>query len=207
MKVWRTQKNKPGNKQAASAAQTKAPPAAQKYQATPTRIFPHPPHQWGGSVAQHAALSVSKPQHPSVRQRKFPTPSKIEKSSHPCTAAAPALAPPKQCLQRGLRKETVSCHATSQAKQYWWVKFYMRANCMLMQAAREWCNASWREELREMCVPSCTATARWTSAAPPESSLFPRRSGLRMWLPWEMAARFKLVRGWAPPAKFWGTGS
>lgn len=74
MKISPTQKNKPGNKQAANAARTKAPPAAQKYQATPTHVFPHPPHQWGGSVAEHGALSVSKPQHPGVGQRKFPTP-------------------------------------------------------------------------------------------------------------------------------------
>lgn len=66
MKIWRTQKNKPGNKQTANTTQTKAPPAAQKYQATPTRFFPHPPHQWGGSVAEHSALSVSKPQHTGV---------------------------------------------------------------------------------------------------------------------------------------------
>lgn len=46
MKIWCTQKNKPGSKQAAKAAQKKAPPAAQKYQALPTRLFPHPPHQW-----------------------------------------------------------------------------------------------------------------------------------------------------------------
>lgn len=56
--------------QETNAAQTKAPPAAQKCQATPTHVFPHPPHQGGGSGAEHGALSVSKPQHPGVVGRR-----------------------------------------------------------------------------------------------------------------------------------------
>lgn len=93
------------------------PPAAQKYQATPTYVFPHPSHQWGGSVAEHGALPISKPQHTGVRQTKFLTPWKIGKSSHPRTAGAAAKAPPKPPLQRELRKETVPCHSRSQASR------------------------------------------------------------------------------------------
>lgn len=51
-------------------------PAAQKSQAAPTHVFPHPPHQWGGPVAEHGAVSIDKPQHPGVRRRKFPAPRK-----------------------------------------------------------------------------------------------------------------------------------
>lgn len=40
MKTWCKQKNKPENQQAANGAQTKAPPAAQNYQAPPTHLPP-----------------------------------------------------------------------------------------------------------------------------------------------------------------------
>lgn len=40
MKSWCKQKNKPENQQVANGAQTKAPPAAQKYQTTPTPLLP-----------------------------------------------------------------------------------------------------------------------------------------------------------------------
>lgn len=146
------------------------PPAAQKYQATPTDVFPHPPHQWGGSVAERGALPISKPQHTGVRQTKFLTPWKIGERSHPCTAGAPAQAPPKRSLQSELRREAVPCHSRSQARQNWWVKFYRQANCRLVQATTEKRGASLHEELPKARAPaSCSATCCWTSTAFPKS--------------------------------------
>ena len=134
------------------------PKLKQHLQHKNTRQLPSqlpPPTTSMGRLSGRARRSVRwQAQHPGIGQRKIPAPQKIRNSSHPCTAAAPVQALPKQPLQRGLWKETVSCHARSQAKQYWWVKFYVQANCKLMQPATEWCNVPLREELPEMHMHS-----------------------------------------------------